>query len=178
MTKTPRVRALSLHAAYRCRDTGACCTSGWAIPVEPETEDRLRAALRSGALRLPRRAGPDAALPSPDPGVGLRRVDGLPHGARVVLRTDEAGRCAFFDPSRRPSGLCAVHGGLGEDALPSSCRQFPRVVTLTPLGVSVTLSHYCPTAAGMLFEGDEALRVVENPRAFPADWPYEGLDAR
>ncbi len=62
----------------------------------------------------------------------------------------------------------------------------------------MTLSHYCPTAAGMLFpcqseelgspgdeesagprgSGDPALRIVEDPPAFPADWPWEGLDAR
>jgi Fe-S-cluster containining protein len=173
VTPARRVRALSIHAGYRCRHAGACCTSGWAIPVEPQTEGRLRAVLRSDRC--------------------FREVAGLPHDARVVLRTDHAGRCVFFDPSREPSGLCTVHGDLGEDALPSSCRHFPRVVTLTPLGVSVTLSHYCPTAVGMLFDpviprdsgspGPEGsarplLSIVENPPAFPAGWPYEGLDAR
>jgi Fe-S-cluster containining protein len=193
-----RVRSLSIHADYRCRHTGACCTSGWAIPVEPEIEERLRGALRSGSLHFPERyepASPRAA--STEPLGGFRRVASLPHGARVVLRTDRAGRCVFFDPSRKPPGLCAIHGGIGEDALPSSCRHFPRVVTLTPLGVSVTLSHYCPTAAGILFvtprsfppPGDEqsagrgttdgpALRIVEDPPAFPGSWPWEGLDAR
>ena len=204
----PRVRALSIHAGYRCRHTGACCTSGWAIPVEPETEERLRTALHTGTLR-------------PGDRDCFRRVPGLPHGARVVLRTDEAGRCVLLDPRRARPGLCAVHHELGEEALPSACRHFPRVVTLTPLGVSVTLSHYCPTAAAMLFspvtpgapgrepvtprdsdwtgpEGsagiadpssldpdvllgmtrDPALRIVENPEAFPPEWPYEGLDAR
>ena len=192
MTAASRVRALSIHADYGCRHAGACCSSGWEIPVEPETEDRLRAALRSGSLRL------DVPHDTPE-GECFRRVTGLPHGARVLLRTDPTGRCVFFNPSRGPCGLCAVHGGLGEDALPSSCRHFPRVVTLSPLGVSVTLSHYCPTAAGMLFrpviprdaglpgpEGsagppnadDPALRIVDAPPAFPAAWPYEGLDAR
>jgi hypothetical protein len=200
VTASPRVRALSIHADSRCRDTGACCTSGWAIPVEPEIEERLRAGLRGGALRPAEPEGTPGDLGAPvgltgesAPDTCFRGVTGLPHGSRVVLRTDDAGRCAFFDPRRRPSGLCAVHGGLGEDALPSPCRHFPRVVTLTPLGVSVTLSHYCPTAAGMLFRsvvpgpdprgawvapGDPALRIVEGPPAFPAEWPYEGLDAR
>ena len=27
---------LNFHLAYRCRHTGACCTAGWPIPVEPE----------------------------------------------------------------------------------------------------------------------------------------------
>jgi Fe-S-cluster containining protein len=175
----PRVRALSIHADYRCRHSGACCTSGWDIPVEPETEERLRAALRSGALRPRARDDqiPPTALPA-EPAGCLRSVVSLPYGARVVLGTDDAGRCAFFDPRRRPSGLCTVHGDLGERALPSACHHFPRVVTLTPLGVSVTLSHYCPTAAGMLFRVVPALSVVEDPSAFPPGRPYEGLDAR
>jgi hypothetical protein len=97
-----------------------------------------------------------------------------------------------------------VHRQLGPDALPAACRDFPRIVTLTPLGVSITLSHYCPTAAAMLFtpvilsdprppgDGSEALSsnmpagersgstvaIVENPPGFPPSWPYEGLDAR
>ena len=27
--------ALDAHASYRCRHSGACCTAGWTIPVEP-----------------------------------------------------------------------------------------------------------------------------------------------
>jgi hypothetical protein len=103
-------------------------------------------------------------------------VADLAHGARVALATDAAGGCVFLEGGRR--GRCAVHRRLGEDALPSACRQFPRVVTLTPLGVSVTLSHYCPTAAGMLFADDPALRVLVDPPGFPPSWPYAGLDAR
>jgi hypothetical protein len=30
-----RVFALSLHAEYACGRTGACCTAGWTIPIEP-----------------------------------------------------------------------------------------------------------------------------------------------
>jgi hypothetical protein len=49
---------------------------------------------------------------------------------------------------------------------------------LEPDCVSVSLSHYCPTAAGLLF-GDRAdFGLVTSPAAFPADWPFEGLDAR
>lgn len=31
----PRVFALNVHANYACRHSGACCTAGWTIPVEP-----------------------------------------------------------------------------------------------------------------------------------------------
>jgi Fe-S-cluster containining protein len=178
-----RVRALSIHAGYRCRHTGVCCSSGWDVPVEREMH--LRNALASGRLRIP-----EAAVTSTLPGANallaascFRPVPGLPHGARVVFSSDSSGRCIFLDADRR----CAIHRQLGPDALASACRDFPRVVTLTPLGVSITLSHYCPTAAAMLFTprdsgqpGPEgtSLTILENPPAFPPSWPYEGLDAR
>ena len=156
-----RVRSLSIHAAYRCADAGACCSSGWDIPVEPDVEGGLRRAMAEGRL-VPLDA--------------LRPAEGLPHGARVVLAlAPRTGRCVFQQAD--PPSRCTVHQRLGEEALPSACRQFPRVVTLTPLGVSVTLSHYCPTAAGLLFDAP-GLRIVEAPRAFPASWPFDGLDAR
>ncbi len=164
MTVAPRVRALSIHADYRCRSAGVCCSSGWPIPIEARAEAGLRAALRSGTLR--------PAVP----GECFRPTPGLPQGARVVLGSDAAGRCVFLEGER--PGLCAVHRGLGEGALPAACRHFPRVATLTPLGVSVTLSHHCPTAASMLFRDDVALVVIEGPSAFPPSWPWEGLDAR
>ncbi|HEY8231909.1 MAG TPA: hypothetical protein VIJ10_04530 [Vicinamibacteria bacterium] len=156
-----RVRALSIHADYRCRMSGACCRSGWDIAVEPAAEERIRRGVADGRLR---------------PADWGRAAAGLPHGARVLLRVLPSGDCAFLAPGE--PRLCAVHKALGEDALPSACRQFPRVVTLTPLGVSLTLSHYCPTAAEMLFRDDVGLAVVSDPAAFPRSWPYEGLDAR
>jgi Fe-S-cluster containining protein len=170
-----RVRALSIHADYHCRHTGVCCSSGWDVPVEPEVELHLRNALSSGALRVP-----EAAVSSLLPDTQARRaspcfrpVAGLPHGARVVFASDSAGRCVFLEADRR----CAVHRQLGLEALAAACRDFPRAATLTPLGVSITLSHFCPTAAGMLF-APVSLRVVEGPPAFPVSWPYEGLEAR
>jgi Fe-S-cluster containining protein len=165
----PRVRALSIHADYRCRNAGACCSSGWDIPVEPEVEDRLRAALGEGRLRLE----PAGAPSRPATSACFRTALGLPHGARVVLAADAKGRCAFLEADRR----CAVHRQVDVEHLPGACRAFPRIVTLTPLGVSVTLSHYCPTAAAKLF-AEGALRVVEEPQAFPPSSPYDGLDAR
>ena len=83
-----RVRALSIHAGYECRNTGVCCSSGWDIPVEPEMH--LRNALASGRLRIPE-ATIASTLPGALTGHGtscFRRVSGLPHGARVVLATD------------------------------------------------------------------------------------------
>jgi len=156
------VRALSIHADYGCRMSGVCCRSGWDVPVEPDVEARLDVAVAAGTLgvRAP----------------WSRPLRGLPHQARVVLRMSAVGECVFHEKGE--PRLCAVHRQLGPEALPSACRQFPRVATLTPLGVSVTLSHYCPTAAGLLFRDGVPLAVVTDAPAFPASWPHEGLDAR
>ena len=158
-------RVLSIHADYRCRNTGVCCSSGWDVPVEPRVEDRLRAALDDGSLCAP------GGTPAP-----FRAVPDLPHGARVVFHNDARGRCVFLEAGDR--SLCGVHRQLGLDHLASACRDFPRVVTLSPLGVSITLSHYCPTAAALLFRDDRSLTIERDPPAFPPAWPYEGLDAR
>jgi hypothetical protein len=77
----------------------------------------------------------------------------------------------FFE---RGSHLCVVHRDAGEDSLPATCRHFPRLAVADSRGTFVTLSHYCPTAASMLFREDVGLEIVEGPPAFPpAD--YDGL---
>jgi hypothetical protein len=45
MVAARRVFALTVHANYACRHTGACCTAGWPIPVEPDRRARLGAAV-------------------------------------------------------------------------------------------------------------------------------------
>ncbi|HEX6736877.1 MAG TPA: hypothetical protein VF310_01260, partial [Vicinamibacteria bacterium] len=159
-------RALTIHARYACRSSGACCTAGWAIPVEPETEQGLRRGWADGRLRV---AGARAVEDL------LRPAGGLPEGARVLLRHDQRGQCAFFEP--RAGNLCAIHRQLGHGALPVACRQFPRVALLAPDAVHITLSHFCPTAAELLF-ADGPCAIVEDPPAFPRAAEYEGLDAR
>ena len=159
-------RALSIHARYACRSSGACCTAGWAIPVEPAVEEGLRQGWDGGRLRVGTARSVDDLL---------RRAAGLPDRARVLLRADARGRCAFFEP--RAGNLCAIHRQLGHGALPLSCRQFPRVALLTPETVRITLSHFCPTAADLLFAGGPCT-IVQDPPAFPPGAEYEGLDAR
>ena len=46
---------LRFHLAYRCRDSGACCSSGWPIPVEATLLPHARRGDCGGA---PVRAGP------------------------------------------------------------------------------------------------------------------------
>ncbi len=87
------------------------------------------------------------------------------------------GTCAFRRTG--PDAHCTVHRALGHHVLPLACRQFPRVTVHDPRGVSVTLSHYCPTAAATLGDGAEDADplIVVNPPRFPAGAEYVGLDA-
>ena len=84
------------------------------------------------------------------------------------------GACVFYE--REGGGTCAIHRALGHDRLPLACRQFPRVSVRDPRGVSVTLSHYCPTAASLL-ASSETVEIVADGAAFPAGGEYVGLDA-
>ncbi len=160
--------ALDIHAAYRCGRSGACCTAGWPIPVDLELRGRLADAVRAGVIR-------PASPPMPRPDALFEAAPGALDD-EVLVRTDTAGACVFFQPGR--PNLCAIHRDAGETLLPPSCRHFPRICLIDARGVFVTLSHYCPTAAGALFSAARGLDIVSNPVAFPPGRGYEGLDAR
>jgi hypothetical protein len=98
-----------------------------------------------------------------------------PEDTPSVTAVRSGGACAFFEPV---SHLCAIHRQVGHSLLPVACQQFPRVSLQDERGIFVTLSHFCPTAAALLVDDKEDLRVVEGPPAFPADFPYDPLDAR
>jgi hypothetical protein len=68
---------------------------------------------------------------------------------------------------------CIVHRDLGEAHLPTTCRHFPRVSVQDRRGTFVSLSHFCPTAASMLFR-DSPIEIVAEPPAFP-ETDYDGL---
>lgn len=156
------VRSLTIHADYHCRHSGACCTADWDVPVELTVYRSLDEACKSGRLRTAPQSGPlDPLIVEP----------GLPDGAAAMLERNDRGECVFFD---RDSHLCVVHRDLGHDALPATCRHFPRLAVRDGRGTFVTLSHYCPTAASLLFRDDVDLAIVAGPVSFPpAD--YDGL---
>lgn len=157
-----RVFALSIHADYKCRHSGACCTADWDVPVELPVYRSLDDRCRSGSLRVAAAAGPlHPFVVEPD----------LPDGAAAMLERTHHGDCVFFE---RDSHLCVVHRDAGEESLPATCRHFPRLAVADSRGTFVTLSHFCPTAASMLFREDVDLEIVDGPSAFPpAD--YDGL---
>jgi Fe-S-cluster containining protein len=159
------VLSLSIHADYGCRNSGACCRHPWPLPVERGAARRLRERLAEGRLAA---AGPSASLPAE------QLFSRGPRGVSLLAR-DGGGRCHFHEPD---SQRCAIHARLGSDALPTTCRMFPRLATLAPGCVRVTLSHFCPTAAALLFREDTPLAIVAAPPAFPAAFGWDGLDAR
>ena len=175
------VFCLSIHADYACRHAGACCTAGWHIPVEP------------GVERAVREAGIDVLVRER---VGLTGSLFDHEGGVTVIRPGSAQGCVFFERGRdvaqgfspvkplhgvddvRPH-LCAIHRRAGHEALPVACQQFPRVSVTDARGTHVTLSHFCPTAARMLFRDDlDALEIVEAPLSLVGHVRPAGLDAR
>lgn len=160
------VFALRLHSTYRCRHSGVCCNEGWDIAVDAPLHALLIDDIRSGALTV------DAPADVPR----FVAAAGLPHGEPVV-----AGRigcqCVFFEPDG--GRLCAIQRQRGPQRLPSACQHFPRVVTMDPRGVFVSLSHVCPTAASLLLaDCDDPFALVSEGPLLTHDLRWEGLDAR
>ena len=140
-----------MHVPYACQHAGACCSSGWPIPIE-----RVRV--------------PAAASLRPDRS-WLRPAQDAPPDVAGLLAVSDGGHCIFHRAG------CEIQRAHGHGALPSACQHFPRVVLLDARGVFVSLSHYCPTAAALLFTHTGRVEIVEGPPAIPVGEP-EGLDAR
>jgi hypothetical protein len=130
--------------------------------VEVPVYRSLVDALEAGRLRMAPQSEPMAPfVVEPD----------MPDGIGAMFERNHQGQCVFLE---RDSHLCIVHRDLGEDALAATCRHFPRVAVRDARGTFVGLSHYCPTAASLLFRDDVPLAIVESPAAFPPS-DYEGL---
>jgi hypothetical protein len=142
---------LSMHVPYACRHSGVCCSSGWAIAIEPT---------RTAAVGMLRGDG-SWLWPAP----------GAPPDIAGTIAVADTGHCVFHRNG------CEIQRVYGQEALPSACQHFPREVLIDGRGVSVTLSHYCPTAVDLLFDHVGPVEIVEGPPAIPAGNP-EGLDAR
>lgn len=145
-----------------------CCAAPWGVPVEAPVYARLMHALRTGELRAGQVGPEDAFIPAETVGAG---------GPGQMLLAKRGDACVFFEPDR--GNLCAVHRQLGPEALPSTCRHFPRVALLEPRGVSVTLSMLCPTARRLLTADiDAPFDIVDSGAVTDGQTGWEGLDAR
>jgi hypothetical protein len=96
-----------------------------------------------------------------------------PGGEKIAAKS-HSGSCVFFDSDN----LCAIQRAGGHDALPVSCRMFPRSVLMDARGTFVSLSHFCPTAAALLFADGPSAAIVEAPPSLVDVGPLDGLDAR
>jgi len=100
-------------------------------------------------------------------------VTGSDPATNVVARRGD-GTCVFLE--RHAGCLCAIHRTAGAQALPSACRHFPREVLIDAArGILISLSHFCPTAAGLLFSAG-SLEIVEARPPLRIEPPLEGLD--
>lgn len=99
----------------------------------------------------------------------------IPFEDGSIAARDAHGTCAFLDGT---NGLCSIHRAHGVQALPVSCRMFPRLVLQDARGTFISLSHFCPTAAALLFEPCDDVAVVEAPAALADIGELDGLDAR
>src|SRR5438067_3720547 len=147
-----RPRCLSIHADYQCRHSGVCCQSGWNIPFDAAEVTAVRALQLGGG------------------GVLLEPV-----GQGQAFAAQENGACSFFDAGTH---LCAIHAAGGHDALPLTCRMFPRLVLHDPRGTFISLSHFCPTAARLLFDATGPVTIVDAPATLAHDGLLDGLDAQ
>lgn len=171
--------ALALHADWHCARSGACCSAGWAIPIEHAPAARVHAAALDGRLDLGRSlAGADTTVTHLWPA-----LPDQPAEFAGVLRRDAQGRCLLLEPSVTPA--CALHRQLGPEALPSACRTFPRLVRQDHTGTFLSLSHHCPSVAARLFAGpleegpsDPLLALVAEAPLTRDAAQHEGLDAR
>jgi hypothetical protein len=99
----------------------------------------------------------------------------IPFEDGTIAARDMHGACTFLDGSAR---LCSIHRQGGIMALPVTCRMFPRIVLHDVRGTFVSLSHFCPTAASLLFDGTAEATIVEAPEALAHVGELDGLDAR
>ena len=144
-------KCLSFHAPYGCRRSGACCSAGWTIPFNPREQAVVRGL-----------------------SVAQGTIEDTPRGAFAQVLN---GRCTFL-LGNGTDYTCGIHTAGGHSALPLTCRMFPRQVLHDPRGTFISLSHFCPTAAGLLFDDEGVVGIVDAPTALAGDGMLDGLDAR
>lgn len=128
------LRTLKGLAGYACRHTGSCCRAGWPIPIEPAPLAVIHAAdVRGHVSQLAR---------------GAWQTDG------IICHTPD-NECVFHAPEHAKPG-CRLEASLGSEAMPFSCRQFPRILLRDQRGWHLSLSAWCGTAAQIIAAGHPA----------------------
>lgn len=139
---------------YACERSLVCCQHPVRAPVPADDELRVRRVL---AL------APDGQLLAQ---TLAERIAPEWSGGRERVWRQRDGRCVNLDAEAR---ACELHRAAGLEALPSSCRNFPRWVSALPDRIEAAFALTCPTAARLLVEDPSPFALVDAPRA---DWPY------
>ena len=134
--------------ASRCPDS--CCKE-WAVQVDEASAAYYR------------------SLPG-DLGDRLRQV--LTEEDGTTLMTIENGRC----PMWRADGLCRIQAELGEAALCTTCREFPRLTHDYGDFIEFGLELSCPEAARIILSASPAPMVTENlPGSEDAEYDLDAM---
>ncbi len=119
-----------------------CCT-GWQVGIDKSTYQKYQAIKLEPLASLVRQHVRKSA--------GSVAV-GASYAA-ISLKTEQA--CPFLDEAR----LCQIHAGLGEQALSTTCSQYPRIYTLEGSHVGVAASLSCPESARLALASADAMEM-------------------
>jgi hypothetical protein len=96
----------------------------------------------------------------------------------ATIATQRADRSCAFLEEEGGRHTCEIHRTGGHDILPLACRMFPRLILHDSRGTFISLSHFCPTAAGLLFEPGPPVAIVDAPASLAGPGQLDGLNAR
>ena len=128
----------------KCGDCRATCCHGWGIALSQDEYFRITGAEYSPDLR---RRIDVAFKPATNPAPTPERY--------ALISYNWLGKC----PLQTDEGLCALHRELGESAIPTICRRYPRSVRVAPIHECCT-STSCEYTLELLYRDDEPVRFV------------------
>jgi Fe-S-cluster containining protein len=140
---------------FDCRCCGKCC-KGWTIHIDEKSYHDL---VETDFFK---------DFQASHEGIELFSVN--KEESTVATARVESGFCIFLEERL----LCTIHKKLGLHAKPLGCRQFPFRVKLTPDGVYVGLSFYCPSIQHN--EGRPVSEYGAEIQSWLDEYPYKPID--
>lgn len=131
--------------ACKCGDCRATCCHGWGIALSQDEYFRITGGEYSEGLR---RRVDVAFKPATNPAPTPERY--------ALISYNWLGKC----PLQTDEGLCAMHRELGEDAIPTICRRYPRCVRVAPVHEACT-STSCEYTLELLYRDDAPVRFIK-----------------
>ncbi len=128
----------------KCGDCRATCCHGWGIALSQDEYFRITGAEYSPELR---RRVDVAFKPATNPAPTPERY--------ALISYNWLGKC----PLQTDEGLCSLHRELGEGAIPTICRRYPRCVRVAPVHEACT-STSCEYTLELLYRDDEPVHFV------------------